>query len=446
MHSGGMSCPQSLRAEARVKGATHVAPVVLEGVVVASLAILRQTDFRRFFVGQTASLLGDQTAALAIPLTAILALDADAAQVGLLTAAGLLPSLLFSLPAGGWIDRRGERRRVMLVADAVRCIAVLSLPFAYALGQLSMPHLYLVAFVVGTFDVAFAVAYQALLVSIVRSKDYIAANSLLNGSRALTEVVGLSLAGVLVSLITAPVALVVNALSFAVSGIQLARIHPPEPGQSDSKSLGLAEGVRWIRGNTVVRNMLTSSATTNLFAFVGNAVLVLYASEVLGLSPSIIGIAFGVGAVGGVLGAATFATLERRINLGPAIILGSILFPLAMFLYPLAGGGTIAAAALVATGEFLTAVAVLWVDISLGAVFAQEIPDRLRSRVAGAYRMVNYGVRPLGAVAGGLIGAQFGLRNALWISAAGALCGGLLRVRPAIIALKFSVGEDDLSA
>ncbi|MFZ1374302.1 MAG: MFS transporter [Nostocoides sp.] len=412
----------------------------------ASLAILRQTDFRRFFVGQTASLLGDQTAALAIPLTAILALDADAAQVGLLTAAGLLPSLLFSLPAGGWIDRRGERRRVMLVADAVRCIAVLSLPFAYALGQLSMPHLYLVAFVVGTFDVAFAVAYQALLVSIVRSKDYIAANSLLNGSRALTEVVGLSLAGVLVSLITAPVALVVNALSFAVSGIQLARIHPPEPGQSDSKSLGLAEGVRWIRGNTVVRNMLTSSATTNLFAFVGNAVLVLYASEVLGLSPSIIGIAFGVGAVGGVLGAATFATLERRINLGPAIILGSILFPLAMFLYPLAGGGTIAAAALVATGEFLTAVAVLWVDISLGAVFAQEIPDRLRSRVAGAYRMVNYGVRPLGAVAGGLIGAQFGLRNALWISAAGALCGGLLRVRPAIIALKFSVREDDLSA
>ena len=412
----------------------------------ASLAILRQTDFRRFFVGQTASLLGDQTAALAIPLTAILALDADAAQVGLLTAAGLLPSLLFSLPAGGWIDRRGERRRVMLVADAVRCIAVLSLTFAYALGQLSMPHLYLVAFVVGTFDVAFAVAYQALLVSIVRSKDYIAANSLLNGSRALTEVVGLSLAGVLVSLITAPVALVVNALSFAVSGIQLARIHPPEPGQSDSKSLGLAEGVRWIRGNTVVRNMLTSSATTNLFAFVGNAVLVLYASEVLGLSPSIIGIAFGVGAVGGVLGAATFATLERRINLGPAIILGSILFPLAMFLYPLAGGGTIAAAALVATGEFLTAVAVLWVDISLGAVFAQEIPDRLRSRVAGAYRMVNYGVRPLGAVAGGLIGAQFGLRNALWISAAGALCGGLLRVRPAIIALKFSVREDDLSA
>ena len=185
----------------RVKVAFHVAPVGLERIVVASLAILRQVDFRRFFVGQTASLLGDQTAALAIPLTAILALDANATQVGLLTVAGLVPSLLFSLTAGAWIDRRGERRRVMLVADAVRCIVVLSLPVAYALGHLSMAHLYLVAFVVGTFDVAFAVAYQALLVSIVRSKDNIAANSLLNGSRALTEVVGLSLGGVLVSLI-----------------------------------------------------------------------------------------------------------------------------------------------------------------------------------------------------------------------------------------------------
>jgi len=413
---------------------------------VPSLAILRQVDFRRFFVGQTASLLGDQTAALAIPLTAILALDAKATQVGLLTAAGMVPSLLFSLTAGAWIDKRGERRRAMLVADAVRCIAVLSLPVTYAFGQLTMVHLYLVAFVVGTFDVAFSVAYQALLVSIVRSRDYLAANSLLNGSRALTEVVGLSLGGVLVALITAPVALVVNAVSFAVSGVQLARIHPPEPGPAEGTSLGLSEGLLWIRGNRVVRDMLTSAATTNLFAFVGNAVLVLYASDVLGLSPSMIGIAFGIGAVGGVLGAATFATLERRINLGPAVILGSILFPLAMFLYPLAGGGTVAAAAFVAMGEFLSAVAVLWVDISLGAVFAQEIPDRLRSRVAGAYRMINYGVRPVGAIAGGLIGAQFGLRNALWISAAGALCGGLLRVRPAIIALKFNVQEGERSA
>src|SRR5690348_6843412 len=127
------------------------------------LAVLRHVSFRRFFVGQAVSLLGDQTAKLAVPLTAVLALDASAAQVGYLTAAGLLPSLLFSLPAGAWIDRHGRRRQAMLVADAARAGAVLSLPVAYATHHLTMPHLYLVAFVVGALDVVFFVAYQALL-------------------------------------------------------------------------------------------------------------------------------------------------------------------------------------------------------------------------------------------------------------------------------------------
>lgn len=401
------------------------------------LAVLRHVSFRRFFVGQAVSLLGDQTAKLAVPLTAVLALDASAAQVGYLTAAGLLPSLLFSLPAGAWIDRHGRRRQAMLVADAARAGAVLSLPVAYATHHLTMPHLYLVAFVVGALDVVFFVAYQALLLTIVSAKDYIAANSLLNGTRALTEVVGLSLGGVMIAFISAPAALVLDSLSFGVSAAQLARIHPTEPDRVEGRALGLGEGLRWIRSSVVVRSMLVSAATTNLFAFVGNAVLVLYASRVLGLAAPLIGVALGIGAMGGVLGAATFAALERRINLGPAVIVGSIVFPLAMFLYPLANGAPVVATAVVALGEFLAAVAVLWVDISLGAVFAQEIPDRLRSRVAGAYRMINYGVRPAGAVAGGLIGAHFGLRNALWVSAVGALVGGLLRARPAIASLRF---------
>ncbi|HEY0690029.1 MAG TPA: MFS transporter [Kribbella sp.] len=129
---------------------------------------MRNTDFRRFFDGQLVSLLGDQAAVLAIPLTAVLVLDAGPRQVGLLTAAGILPSLIFSLVAGAWIDRCRRRREAMLVADAVRALAVLSLPVAYAVGQLMLAQLYVVAFVVGTFDVTFAVAYQALLVSIVR--------------------------------------------------------------------------------------------------------------------------------------------------------------------------------------------------------------------------------------------------------------------------------------
>jgi len=125
--------------------------------------------------------------------------------------------------------RRGHRRQTMLLADAVRAVAVLSLPIAYFAGHLTLTHLYVVAFIVGTFDVTFAVAYQALLVAMVNRKDYLAANSLLNGTRSLAEVVGLALGGTLDGLLTAPVALQLNAVSFAVSGSQLARIHPSSP-------------------------------------------------------------------------------------------------------------------------------------------------------------------------------------------------------------------------
>jgi predicted MFS family arabinose efflux permease len=299
---------------------------------------------------------------------------------------------------------------------------VLSLPVTYAVGQLTLAQLYVVAFVVGTFDVTFAVAYQALLVSIVRRRDYLAANSLLNGSRSLAQVIGLALGGTLVGLLTAPGALVLNAFSFVVSGTQLARIHPPEPAGDTSRSHGIAGGVRWIRGNPVVRTMLLSTATINLFAFIGNAVLVLYASRTLGLSPALIGFVFGAGAIGGVIGAATFGRVERRLGLGRAVVFASFAFPLSMLLYP---------------------VAVLWLDISIGAVFAQEIPDQLRSRVAGAYRTVNYGVRPLGAILGGLLGAGIGLRNALWISAGGAICGAFLKLRPTVLGLRIQTDTAD---
>jgi len=398
--------------------------------------ILRDTDFRRFYIGQLVSFLGDQASVLAIPLTGVLVLDAGPFQLGLLTAVGILPSLFFSLWAGAMIDRRGRRRQTMLVADAGRAVAVLSLPVAYFAGHLTLTHLYIVAFVVGTLDVAFAVAYQALLVAMVKRRQYLAASSLLNGTRSLAEVVGLALGGTLVGLLTAPVALVLNALSFVVSGAQLARIHPSEPPGDTSKSGGLAGGMTWIRGNPAVRTLLLSTGTTNFFAFIGNALLVLYASQTLGLNPTVIGVVFGAGAVGGVIGAATCSRVEQRVGLGRAVLIAAFAFPAAMLLYPAARGSTLTAALLLAAGEFLAAVAALWLDISIGAVFAQQIPDQLRSRVAGAYRTVNHGIRPLGALLGGLLGTHTGLRNALLISAVGAIGGALLLLRPAITTLK----------
>ncbi|QIM21742.1 MFS transporter [Phycicoccus sp. HDW14] len=372
-------------------------------------------------------------------------LDATPAQVGWLTAVALVPNVLFALVAGGLVDRSGSRRRVMLGADVARAVAVLSLPLAYFADGLSLPHLFVVAFVVGACDVVFFVAYNAFVVALVRPAEFIPAMGLLNVSRAGAEIGGLSLGGVVVSALTAPVALAINGLSFVVSAMQLARVrvHEAPPAPRRSSALHLGDGLAWIWRHPVVRTMLLTSGAMNLFAFVANAMLVVYASQTLRMSASLIGFSFAVGAVGGLIGATTFARVQQLLGLGRAIVLASIAFPAAGFLYPLATGTGLEGAAWVAAGEALSAVFVIWLDIGLGAVFAQEVPDELRSRVAGAYRTVNYGVRPVGAALGGLLADGLGLRHALWVSAIGILVSGLFRVRPRLLAVQAPEARPD---
>lgn len=405
-------------------------------------SVLRHRDFRRFFIGQSASMMGDQFSAVAIPLTAILLLDGGPRDLGLLTAIGLLPSLLLSLPAGSLIDRKGHRRVWMLVADAARATAILTVPLAYFLGSLSLGHLYVVALVVGAFDVVFFVAYQPLLVAMVRGRDYLAASTLLNGSRAISQVVGLSAGGTLVAVLTAPVALLVNAGSFVLSGVQLARIRPDEPPPAGSGGPRLRGGLQWILRSQVVKWLLFSSAIVNLFAYMGTAVLILYATRTLSLGPTAIGVVFGLGSIGGVIGAATTRRMEARLGLGVSAVIGPLTFAAGLMVYPAASGGPLTAAAVLLVGALLSTAGIVWADISLGAVLAQEVPDVLRARVAGAYRTVNYGVRPLGAAMGGFAGAALDLRITLLLSALGAVLGASLRIRRPIWRLVLADGGD----
>ncbi|MGI8667169.1 MAG: MFS transporter [Jatrophihabitans sp.] len=399
-------------------------------------ALLHQANFRSFFLGQSASMLGDQVSVLAIPLTAVLVLHAGPGQLGLLTAVSLLPSLLFSLLAGALIDRRGNRRQTMLVADWIRAAAMLSLPVAYSLDVLTLAQLYLVAFVVGTLDVAFFVSYNALIVALVEPGEYVEANALLNGSRSVAGVLGLTLGGSLVSLLSAPGALLVDAVSFAVSGLGIGRAKVTEPPPEFASGSGIGAGARYLAGSPVIRTMLLSTAWVNLFTFVGNAILVLYATRTLHLGPGLIGLAFGASAVGGVLGALTATRLEGRIGLGPAFVVGSFLFPLPLLLVPLAHGPQTLAVALLLTSEFLSSLGVIWLDVTSGAIFAQLIPNGMRARVSGAYRTVNYGVRPVGALIGGGLGEAVGLRATMWVYAVGASCAGLPLLRRAILELR----------
>jgi MFS family permease len=400
------------------------------------VTLLEDTAFRRFWIGQTVSLVGDQVSLFAVPLTAVLVLSANATQMGLLTAAGLLPSLLFSLAAGAAIDRRGRRRRVMLAADVGRAVLMVTIPLSYLLGRLGLPQLFAVTFAVGTLDVLFFVAYTALFVSVVPRDRYVEGGSLLNGSRAMSVIVGQSGAGLLVATFSAPGAIVLDALTFLVSALTLARIRPAEPPVAEPGTGQLIAGVRFIAGSPIVRSALGATATVNFFTFALNAIMILYASRSLSVRPAVLGLVLGVGAIGGVLGALVAGRVTRRIGIGPTFIAGCVLFPAPLVLIPAAGGPHLLVLACLFAAEFGSGVGVMLLDIAGGAIFAGVIPHELRSRVTGAYRTVNYGMRPLGALTGGLLGTAIGLRPTLWLAVGGAVTSALWLVRSPLPALR----------
>ena len=380
--------------------------------------------FRRYWSAHTISLFGDQVSLLALPLVAELVLDADAAQMGYLTALALAPNLLFALHAGAWVDRRGRRRQAMIAADVGRAVLLCTVPAAYVLDVLTLGQLYVVAFAAGALTVLFNVSDASLFMAIVQREQYVAANSLLNGSRAFSFVAGPSVSGVLVQALSAPGALLLDAFSFLGSGALLARIRPDEP-PPDAERGGVLVGLRWVARSSVVRATLLATATINFFNFVFFALLVLYATRALGVSPATLGLVLGAGAVGGLVGAAVASPVTRWIGVGPTLIAGCMLFTAPLLLVPLASGADAVVLACLFLAEFGSGLGVMLLDISAGSIFAAVIPHRLRSRVSGAYTFVNYGVRVLGSLAGGLLGSTIGLRPALWIGASGAMLGFL---------------------
>jgi MFS family permease len=389
-------------------------------------ALLRENvPFRRFFAGQFVSLVGDQVSLIALPLVGVLVLHAGPAQMGYLTTAALVPNLLFSLHAGAWVDRRGRRRQVMLAADVGRAALLLSIPVAYALDRLTIEQLYVVGFLSGTLSVFFYVAYSALFVALVPRDRYVEGQSLMNGSRALSFVGGPSFGGVLVQAFSAPVALLVDGFSFLVSAFSLTRISPEEPATEPAEHGHLRAGASYIRHSPVIRASLLGTATINFFNFVFFALVILYANQYLHIQPGALGAVLAVASLGAVIGSVVTARIGRRIGIGPAFVLGCFVFPAPLVLFPLAGGPHWLVVVCVTVGEFLSGFGVMLLDITGGAIKAAIVPDRLRSRVAGAYMLVNYGVRPLGALAGGLLGAEIGVRNTLWIATVGAIAGVL---------------------
>ncbi|MFG3557006.1 MFS transporter [Micromonospora sp. NPDC047557] len=384
-------------------------------------ALGRDRRFRTFWIGETISAFGDRISELALPLIAVSLLAATPVQVSVLTALIWLPNLL-GLFLGAWVDQRTHKRRLLIIADLLRAAVLLSLPAAYLFGAITLTQLYLVALLTGAGAVLFTLGQQAFFVALVPRSAYVDANSKLSVSRSLSFIAGPAVGGGLVQALSAPVAILVDAVSFLASALLLRRIpvaeSPPPPRRTSTLGL-VREGLVLVLRHPVLRAALGCTTTVNFFTFIAAALLVLYANRELGLSAGAIGVAFGVGALGGLAGAALAPRLSRAIGLGRTAMIGVVVFPAPLALTALIAGPTWAKVAMLAAIEMVSSVGVMLMDVNLNALLTAVTPDDARGRRAGAYSAVNYGIRPLGALVGGALGTTFGLRPALVVAGVG---------------------------
>jgi MFS family permease len=392
------------------------------------MRLLRGHDFRNLWLGQSISLLGDQISYIALPLVAVLALDAGPAQMGYLGFAALLPHLLFSLPAGVWLDRVAQRRRVLIACDLGRAAVLATVPLAYGLDALTLGQLYGVAFAAGCFAVFFDVSYPTVFVSVTPREQFLEGSSLMNGSRSFSYIAGPSLGGLLVQAFSAPFTILADAVSYLFSALFLGRVRAAEAPVDDVEEgirSRIAVGIRFIAGNEIFRPSFLATATLNFFNYAFAALFVLYATTTLDIEAGTLGLILGAGAVGGLLGATFAARLGRAIGVGRAFLLGCVLFPAPLILVPLAAGPRWLIIVMLFVAEFLAGIGVMILDINAGSIIYALTPDRIRSRAQGAFNFVNWGIRPLGALAGGALGAWIGVRPTLWIATIGAVAGAL---------------------
>ncbi|MEU8890890.1 MFS transporter [Streptomyces sp. NPDC048442] len=384
--------------------------------------LLRLRDFRLLLAGAAASQVGAQVTLVALPLVAVLELRAPAFQVGLLTAAETAAFLLIGLPAGAWVDRM-RKRSLMIRADLVRAAAMASVPLAAVAGVLTMGQLYLVALVTGVATVFFDVAHQSYLPQLLPREQLVAGNGALETVRSSAQVAGPGLGGGLVQLVGAHLAIVADAIGYAVSALFLMAIRQPEskpepvPGASLRKDVG--EGLRFVLGHPLLRVIAAATGLANFFAAVLMATQTVYLVRVLGLQPGVLGLMLSASAVGGLAGALCAGPIARRFGQARVIWLAPLTTGLFALLWPLSGKGAAAALFAVASGVvFFGAVVYNVAQVSFRQMLC---PPRLLGRMNATLRFMMWGTLPLGALVGGAIADGFGARAALWVCAVGFL-------------------------
>jgi MFS family permease len=410
----------------------------------------RWGDFGRLWAALSVSLMGTEITALALPLLAALTLGASALEMGILAAAGQVPFLLFSLPAGAWIDRL-PRRPVLIATDVASSLLLLSVPLAVPFGGPNFPHLVVVAFGVGTMTVVSEVAHYAYVPSLVGRERLTESNSKLQVSYSAAAAAGPGLAGALVQLPSAPVAVLADAMSFPISAALLRSIRRPEPPPVRSDAglpmrRSIADGMRKLLGHPLLRAIIVASVPITFFTSGFLALYVLYATRELGLGPATIGLIFAAGGVGAISGAMLARRAAAHFGVGPAIIGGWVLAAAGSLLVPLAVGPTVVVVVILALSKAFEGVTDTVANIHQWSLRQVVTPDHLAGRVTAGHRFAVYGAGAAGALAGGALGTALGLRPALFLCAVGALLSPLLAVFSPLRRLREQPVQDSLSS
>ncbi|WP_433275284.1 MFS transporter [Pseudonocardia xinjiangensis] len=386
-------------------------------------------DFRQLWVGDTISQFGTQIGLIALPLLAVSVLGADEFEMGLLATFETLAFLVIGLPAGAWIDRM-RKRDVLIAGDVVRGIALLTLPLAWLLGVLTFPLLLVVATIVGVATVFFDVAYQSYLPSLVPSSRISEGNAKLQVSQSVAQVAGPGIGGVLVRVLGAPLVILLDALSFLGSALFVLRIRhreerPPATGRR-ALHVEIGEGLAFVFRQPLLRRIVATTAVSNLFGGISNALLVLYAIRDLGVGEAGLGLALSVGAVGGLAGALLAEPLIALVGEGRSIALALLPGLPALALVPLAHGHSPPAAiAMLAASTAVVGLGIVVYNVAQVSFRQRLCPRLLLGRMNASVRFVVWGTMPIGAFLGGVLGSRYGVVTALWVGVAGQMLGAL---------------------
>jgi len=384
--------------------------------------LLRHPDFRLLWLGQGVSDLGTAVTVVVLPLVAVIYLHSSAFEVGLLSALEWLPWLLIGLPAGVWVDR--VRARPLLIwADVVRLAAIGSVPLAAAFDALTIGQLLVAGFVTGLATVVFQVAYQSYLPRLVEKADLVEGNAKLQGTQAVAGVVGPGLGGLLVHLVRAPFALLVDAASYLVSVVALLAIRSrePEPVPAQERNLRkeIGEGARYVVADPLLRVLTISPAIGNFFYIGFQAIVVLFLVRSVHAESGTVGVLLALVGLGAVAGAAVARPLGRRFGTSRTLWLSIAATAPFALLIPLTTTG--AGLAFFVVGNVIVLAGILVYNVTISAFRQAYCPPSLLGRVVASMRFVLFGTMPLGALLGGTLASLAGVRPAVWILLAGSV-------------------------